>query len=140
MARVKGGNRMKSMFLVLVLALLTPVAALAAPSLGDIRHALVGTWQSTDDTKFTRELSADGVAIDRYEGDSSGVTKGTWIVFDGHTPPPDAKGRDLEPKAIYLELKQDGDTLFFALTGLSSQSLQLIYLERGNQLSFTRLK
>jgi hypothetical protein len=30
--------------------------------------------------------------------------------------------------------------LFFGLNGLTAQSLRMIYLERGNQLSFARVK
>ncbi len=29
-----------------------------------------GTWKSQTDEKFTREIRADGVIIDRYEGDA----------------------------------------------------------------------
>ena len=61
-------------------------------------------------------------------------------MFNGDAPPADAKSYKMIPDATYLEIKQNGDVLFFGLSGLTTQSLQLIYLERGNQLSFTRLK
>jgi hypothetical protein len=112
----------------------------AAPPLDQVRHGLIGTWQSTDDTRYSRQLSADGSVVEHYEGDPSPPTKGTWSIFYGAAPPPEAKGRQLVADGTYLELKEDGDVLLFGLTELSAQTLQMIYLERGNQLSFTRLK
>ena len=112
----------------------------AAPSLDVIRRALAGTWQSTDDTRFTRELDANGTAIDRYEGDASATTKGTWALFSGSAPPPDAKGKTLTPASTYLEIKEGEDVLFFEMDSLSLQRLSMFYIERGNRLAFTRLK
>jgi hypothetical protein len=119
--------------------ILLAVPAQAAPSIADVRQAMIGTWQSTDDTRFPRELDADGTAIDHYEG-ATETLKGTWLVFDGNAPPPDVKGRALMPNAIYLELKQSDDTLFFGLTALIGQMLKMVYLERGSALSFDRIK
>ena len=101
---------------------------------------MIGTWQSLDDTRFTRELDADGSATDRYEGNADDAIKGNWIVFAGNVPPADAKGRKLVPTAVYLEVRQNDDTLFYGLTGLTAQSLHMVYLERGNALSFERIK
>src|SRR3989344_5588573 len=38
----------------------------------------VGTWQSTEDAKFTREFRVDGTVTDMYEGDASATANGTW--------------------------------------------------------------
>jgi len=105
-----------------------------------VRTAIIGTWQSVDDPKFTREFLPDGSAAERYEGDTSATTPGRWLVFLGSAPPRGLAGRTLQPKVIYLELDQNGDQLLFGLAGLSRSDLKMVYLERGNLLSFTRLK
>jgi hypothetical protein len=109
------------------------------PDLATLRTALAGTWQSTDDTKFTRELDADGKAVDRYEGDASATTPGHWIIFFGNKPPA-GTARAFQPDVVYLRLDQNGDVLLFALEGLSRSDMKMVYLERGNLLSFVRLK
>jgi hypothetical protein len=114
--------------------------AAAPPDIAVVRADLTGTWQSTDDTKFTRELDTDGRAADRYEGDNSETTPGHWTVFLGNAAPANVTGRKLVPNGVYLELDQNGDRLLFGLVGLSRSELKMIYLERGNLLSFVRLK
>lgn len=125
-------------------ALLFAASARAAqpvppPDLVQLHAALAGTWQSTDDTKFTREFDADGKAIDRYEGDNSATTPGHWTIFLGAKPPAGTT-RAFQPDVVYLRLDQNGDVLLFALTGLTRSDMKMVYLERGNLLSFVRLK
>jgi hypothetical protein len=115
-------------------------AAEPAVSLDAIRAALVGTWQGTDDTKFSREFDQGGAAVERYEGDSSATTAGTWQVFAGSVPPAELRNQKFLPAATYLEIRENGDQLVFALVGLSRSELRMIYLERGNMLAFTRLR
>jgi hypothetical protein len=43
---------------------------------------MAGTWQSQTDPKFTREFRADGVVVDRYEGEASAGVNGSWEVVD----------------------------------------------------------
>ena len=137
-------NRLLGHLLVFVLLVGVPAGAApppqGPPNIAVVRTALAGTWQSTDDTRFTRELDADGQAADRYEGDTSATTPGRWIVFLGSAAPPGVAGRKLEPNGVYLKLDQNGDQLLFALVAMSSSELKMIYLERGNLLSFVRLK
>jgi hypothetical protein len=112
----------------------------AVPDLGTLHSALAGTWQSTDDTRFTREFDADGTSVDRYEGDTSATTAGRWMLFMGSKPPAGTAGRAFQPDVVYLRLEQNGDVLLFALAGLSRSDMKMVYLERGNLLSFVRLK
>jgi hypothetical protein len=113
----------------------------APPDLNVVHAALAGTWQSTDDTKFTREFDADGKSVDRYEGDTSATTMGHWMLFFGNKPPVGTVGgRAFQPDVVYLRLDQNGDVLLFALAGLSRSDMKMVYLERGNLLSFVRLK
>lgn len=112
----------------------------APPSLPVIAAALTGTWQSLNDTKFTREFDTDGRMIDRYEGEQGEDLEGHWALFLGSAPPPGLGGQHFEPKVVYLKVDQNGDVLLFALTGLTRADLRMVYLQRGNVLAFTRLK
>ncbi|HKD20855.1 MAG TPA: hypothetical protein VKB71_02525 [Rhizomicrobium sp.] len=117
-----------------------PAAKAALPDLATLKTAIVGTWQSTDDPKFSRELAADGQAIDRYEGDESATARGHWLLFLGSAPPAGTTGRTFQRDVFYLRLDENGDVLLFALAGLSRSDMKMVYLERGNLLSFVRLK
>lgn len=128
-------------FSALIAALLfLPASAFAGPPLDAVRHALVGTWQNNEDTRFTREFAADGTAVDRYADDPRSAAKGIWTVFNGNAPPAEAKSYPMIPEATYLEIRQNGDVLIYGLESLTTQSLEMVYLQRGNRLSFARLK
>lgn len=120
--------------------MLLPTSAFAGPPLDIVHRALVGTWQNTGDARFTREFAADGTVVDRYADDPRSAAKGTWLLFNGNAPPAEAKPYPMTPDATYLEIRQNGDMLFYGLANLSSQTLEMVYLERGNRLSFARLK
>jgi hypothetical protein len=130
---------------VLALALLFAVSAKAAgpappPDIKAVSAALAGLWQSADDPKFTREFDLDGNSVDRYEGDASESISGHWTIFLGSAPPSGVTGHRFQPNVVYLRLDQNGDVLLFALAALSRSELKMVYLERGNLLSFLRLK
>ena len=126
--------------LALAFAFSATAAPAAPPDLQTIQGAIVGTWQSLDDPKFTREFAADGKAVDRYEGDESATTRGHWTMFLGSSPPAGTAGRAFQHDVVYLRLDENGDVLLFALAGLSRSDMKMVYLERGNLLSFVRLR
>lgn len=110
------------------------------PTLAGVQRLIPGTWQSTDDAKFTREFDANGQAADRYQGDKSADMNGTWQLFRGDSPPTKFAGKtDYVSDAIYLAVTEGGDTQLFAIDGIDARSLDMIYLDRGNTLSFKRI-
>jgi hypothetical protein len=118
-----------------------PADTAAPPSLADVTHALVGVWQSIDDTRFSREFRADGTAIDRYEGDPDNSQSGAWLLFAGSAPPPQLAGhRAFAAKGVYLEIRENGDTMIFGITALDRSALQMVNIDRGNTLTFNRLQ
>jgi hypothetical protein len=134
-----------SIFLVLALGLASLGPAAAAENaqqvnVEQIRRGLTGTWQSLDDTRFTRQLNADGTSVDRYEGDESATSAGSWKLVEGTALPPDLAARKLPAEGFYLTLTEHGDLYLFALTALNPQAMEVINLDRKQTLSFVRLK
>ncbi|MEK7080062.1 MAG: hypothetical protein AAB901_02120 [Patescibacteria group bacterium] len=103
-----------------------------------LKADVTGTWQSTDDPKFTREFRANGTVVDRYEGNKDATTEGSWkVVTDSRTLPASI------PNAKDLTIIQVGfpeEVLLFTVVGVSSTELELSYVGRGNTLHFTRIK
>lgn len=98
---------------------------------------IVGMWQSTEDPKFTREIRNDGVAVDRYNGESG--AEGLWMVFTKEIPDQSFEGA-IEDGAVYLSIALGEDEkYYFKVIKADGKSLELVYLDRGGVLSFSRI-
>lgn len=100
-----------------------------------VMNSIQGRWQSVDDPKFTRTFRANGVALDTYEG--AGETEGVWQAFTSESgavaPFP------LEPNHVYLQMEmgsEQDEMLYFQVTKLTPEELELIYMGRGGVLRF----
>lgn len=98
-----------------------------------------GVWRSVDDEKFTREFKADGIVTDSYEG--SDDTEGSWVIFtinsEVETP------FSLEENTAYLKIATDvgaSEVMYYKLTKVTPEELELIYMDRGGALRFTRIE
>lgn len=110
-----------------------PSAALAA-----VQASVLGTWQSTDDTQFTREFDRGGIAKDSYKG--AVVSTGTWATFTSQKPLDTPF--TLEPGVVYLQMSMQGSqapVLNFKVVKITPDELQLLYVDHGNILSFRRI-
>ena len=123
--------------IVALIALAIASSAVAAPS----QQALMaGKWRSTDDARAMVEIRADGTWIDSYTGEPSATATSHWLLFSGAKPPKAAAGETLDATSTYLEVSdQDGGQLFYALEKIDTKSLTLLYLDRGNELSYGRV-
>jgi len=120
------------------IALAIASSAIAAPTQ---QALMVGTWRSTDDARAMVEIRADGTWIDSYVGEPSATATSHWLLFSGAKPPKAAAGETLDAKSTYLEVNdQDGGQLFYALEKVDAKSLELLYLDRGNELTYARVK
>ncbi|MEN9338265.1 MAG: hypothetical protein RIQ41_579 [Candidatus Parcubacteria bacterium] len=98
---------------------------------------IVGVWQSNNDPKFSREFFADGSSIDYYDGTIS--SRDRWKAFTSEHPV--ATYSPLEANTPYLQmLTDDNVALTFTVTKLTPEVLELIYLDRGGMLSFTKVR
>ena len=96
--------------------------------------SLIGSWQSTEDTKFVRVFGEDGSTEDRYEGNV--VAGGSWRLFTSA----DAEvSFPVEEGAVYLVIDDGTERLHFKIVSVTPERLELVYLERGGALTFTRI-
>ena len=103
------------------------------------RILLEGKWVSTEDAKFTREFKSDGTIIDEYEG-SAPDTNGNWTLFTKEMPVEGFTG-ELEDEPIYLAIAMpESEALYFKITKIDEGTLEMVYLNRGGTLSFTKIK
>lgn len=102
-----------------------------------VSESIVGTWQSVDDKKFLREFKANGTSIDYYDGKVSSTD--TWKAFTIDKPLPTYA--PLEKDTPYVQLMtEENMALNFKVTKLTPDELELVYLDRGGMLTFTRIK
>jgi hypothetical protein len=124
-----------------IIALVALAIALPAAAAPTAQQLMVGTWRSVDDARAMVEVRADGTWIDSYTGIPSATAASHWLLFSGAHPPKEAAGETLDAKSTYLEVSdKDGGTLFYALDRVDAKSLALLYLDRGNELTYTRVK
>lgn len=109
----------------------------AVSELSAVMQAVVGDWQSTSDAKFARSFKADGTAVDSYDGKTDMHAR--WTAFTSEVPHQSYTGT-MEDGAAYLALEAEGESpLFFRITKLNATELELLYLDRGGTLTFTRV-
>jgi hypothetical protein len=125
---------MRLIFALIALAIALPAVAAPTP-----QSLMVGTWRSTDDARSMVEVRADGSWIDSYTGEPSATTTSHWMLFSG-AKPPKAADQTLDAKSTYLEVSDKDGALFYALEHVDAKSLELLYLDRGNTLTYRRVK
>lgn len=117
-----------------------PASAFEVGSVSDAAATManiIGMWQSTDDPRFTREIRNDGVVVDRYGGEAD--SDGLWMIFTKDIPDTSFKG-PIEEGVVYLSMAMSEDEkYYFQVVNANGQKLELLYLDRGGVLSFTRL-
>ena len=110
----------------------------SAEEIAAVSQAMLGTWQSTDDPKFTRQFNDDGTVIDLYAGQPAATAHGTWDAFMSTAPDTEFSGT-LAPGIVYIKLVEGGQPMFFSIVTAAGDTLQMTYLDRGSQLNFTRI-
>ena len=109
-----------------------------SPEASAVARAMIGTWQSTTDTKFTREFRDDSTVIDRYTSNPPVTKKGIWGVFTSDMAVAGA-ATGLSPGVVYVQTTTDGDSLYFRVVQ-AADTLELVYLNNGSHLNFTRVQ
>jgi len=98
--------------------------------------SLAGTWQSTEDANFVRNIYENGGYSDLYEDEET--SNGPWVTFGDDSAPAEFP-YTVEDDAKYLELKDEAGSLYFKIAEVTEEKLVLIYLDRGGVLEFVRI-
>jgi hypothetical protein len=104
-----------------------------------VSESILGTWQSTTDTKSIREFQAGGRVQDRYDG--TVVASGTYQVFTDEKPL--EVSFPLTGNTPYMRLTMSGtqsETLDLKVINLTLEELGLVYMDRGGVLLYTRVQ
>ncbi len=103
---------------------------------------LSGTWRSNADGKFTREIRADGVIIDRYQGDATAGVNGQWKIVDlaKETNPSVPLASFPGKTVVKVEWEGGVETTYFVVTDLTSEILTTTDLTgRGDVTTYARV-
>ena len=105
-----------------------------SPEANVVTQAMIGTWQSAEDTEFTREFKEDGTFVDR---DGEVAEEGIWGVFTVDMAAAGTTTTGLVPGVVYLQITIDGTSSYF-IVARAADTLELRYLDREGQENFTR--
>ena len=100
-----------------------------------VSESVVGKWRSIDDATFEREFAGDGAFVDS-RGDT--VTRGSWRAFSSATPLSVAFPLDENTAYLRLENGSSAEAMHFRLVSLTPESLELVSMEDGSALRFSR--
>lgn len=100
--------------------------------------ALVGTWRSKQDAKFTREFRADGTIVDRYEGMESATLEGSWSMANPAAV--DLQGMEYDADAQLVMVNDPLESYLFKVNSVTATDLSLTYVGgAGGTLEFERI-
>ena len=99
---------------------------------------LVGTWRSSDDSKYTMAIQADGDYEAFYDG--SPVSSGTWNIFTDIAEKGFIEGDLSFANDLYLEKKDanTGESFYYNIAAVSENELIITYLF-GDVFRFERV-
>ncbi len=110
------------------------VASVVTP---DAPALIAGSWVSEDDAHYGVVFGADGTVVESYAGVA--VASGTYHFAaspDGYT----AEAHEpSHPHAFLLE-EIDGERYAYRVGTLTPDKLEIMYLERGKPLTFTKVR
>ena len=114
-------------------------APISGPDLPTVTQNIVGSWQSTDDGNYSVKITANGKWTDTYStsATNSASQTGTYTLFTSADPDP-ALAAAVTPGVVYIKLVEGKSTSFFGVVQADGGNLQLVYLDRGNTISFVK--
>ncbi len=100
-----------------------------------VSENIIGKWQSLDDVKFAREFKPGNIVDKIYDGKLISID--SWKIFTKATTP--TNEFPLENNTPYLQIKltdKEAQAVYFKISKLTPEELELIYLDRGGILNF----
>lgn len=102
--------------------------------------AMLGTWKSKDDAKFTREFRADATVVDRYEGDASATDTGTYVTVDPTVIDTGVPEASLAGMTVLKITFEKSGVMFFGINSMTESDLTMTYLGgAGKPLMFSKV-
>ncbi len=92
---------------------------------------LPGAWVSAEDSKYVVTITPDAKYIETYDGTDETTSDITWVSNCADAPVEDA--------GPYLVVTGDDIVRCFKLVHVDTNNLQMMYVGRGNTLSYTRI-
>lgn len=108
-----------------------------SPEILDISKKIIGAWKSNDDYKYVTIFYENNTSQDLYDGQI--VDEGNWFLESGAN----GCGGHFVGNYICLivNLKSDKNYSYYYSVDLGNDgNMSLTYLDRGNTLSYTRIK
>lgn len=104
-----------------------------------VEKAVVGGWQSAEDSKYGMTIQENGKYADTYDNGVLGV--GSWELLKS-LQGVESRFQSL-PDGLYLKKTPEGteksENLYYSVRiSIDGNELELTYLARGNTLSFVR--
>lgn len=112
-------------------------------SQGTAAETMSGTWQSDSDAKFTREIRADGVIIDRYEGDATPGVNGEWSIVNPAQEPAITAFAAAFPNKTVVKAEWEGgvEVTYFVISEVTGTKLVTTDLSgTGSVTSYTKVR
>lgn len=109
---------------------------------GSAAEEMSGTWRSDTDAKFTREIRADGVIIDRYEGDATPGINGEWSIVNPAQEPAITDIAASFPNKTVVRAEWEGgvEVTYFVISEVTSTKLVTTDLSgTGSVTTYTKV-
>ena len=92
---------------------------------------LEGQWRSADDALYVMTFTSEGKLLEAY--DNAALSEGTYVRHNVVT----YEGEELT--GDFISEQVSGATYLYRIDTLTSDTLRLFYVERGEALTFTRI-
>lgn len=109
---------------------------------GTLAARMSGTWKSDTDGKFTREIRADGVMIDRYEGEPTAGINGEWFVVNPSMESALSSIAATLTGVSVIKVSWEGgaEVTFFSINSLNANTMTITDLSgRGGVTVFSKI-
>lgn len=109
------------------------VSSVLSPSATEL---IIGTWTSVDDASYQMTFAPNGALTELYAAEN--IATGTYTFAPSPIGYVEEDFSATDEAANYLLEDIDGERYAYRIQVVSPERLELVYLERGNTLSFTR--
>lgn len=105
-----------------------------------MNERMAGKWQSTTDAKFMREITANGVIVDRYEGDTTAGVNGEWSFASNAGGEITVPSQFKELPLVRVSWEGGVETTFFVINSIDEDTMTITDLTgQGEVTTFKKI-